>query len=178
MTWEPRVPYSHLFFPSRLLLCYFSFRPACRLARAADGCWPRTSGARPRPRFAHTVFSTNAIKVTVSVLYWYEELSSSSGNFWERSSDLFFISGGISPLSGSLSPSRRVALCVCVLVRARVCSRVRFFSLLFSFLCPRFSLFFFLPAAPPPSRRRSSKSSSTHTHSVRVLGGLGTTRLG
>ena len=37
--------------------------------------------------------STNAIKDTVSVLYWYEELSRrNSGNFWNSSSELFFVS--------------------------------------------------------------------------------------
>ena len=43
--------------------------------------------------------STNAIKDTVSVLYWYEELSRrNSGNFWNSSSELFFVSfllGGV-----------------------------------------------------------------------------------
>ena len=35
-------------------------------------------------------FLTNAIKDTVSVLYWYEELSSfTTGNFWKSSSELF-----------------------------------------------------------------------------------------
>ena len=41
---------------------------------------------------------TNAIKDTVSVLYWYEELSSfTTGNFWKSSSELFFVSCIISP---------------------------------------------------------------------------------
>ena len=42
-------------------------------------------------RFGPEWLSTNAIKDTVSVLYWYEELSTTSGNFWEGSSDLFFV---------------------------------------------------------------------------------------
>ena len=43
-------------------------------------------------------FLTNAIKDTVYVLYWYEELSSfTTGNFWKSSSELFFVSVSISP---------------------------------------------------------------------------------
>ena len=41
---------------------------------------------------------TNAIKDTVSVLYWYEELSSfTTGNFWNGSSELFFVRAGFPP---------------------------------------------------------------------------------
>jgi hypothetical protein len=47
-----------------------------------------------------SVFLTNAIKDTVSVLYWYEELSR-NGNFWTGSSEPFFFAffeGVYSPL--------------------------------------------------------------------------------
>ena len=48
------------------------------------------NGARRRVASMERV--TNAIKDTVSVLYWYEELSSSiTGNFWNGSSELFFV---------------------------------------------------------------------------------------
>ena len=74
MTWEPGVSYATFCPPSK----------GENFAAAPFGNG-RYHGALQRKLL------TNAIKVTVSVLYWYEELSSSSGNFWERSSDLFFI---------------------------------------------------------------------------------------
>ena len=59
-----------------------------RGARASWG-WRPNGRSDASPLFP---LSTNAIKDTVSVLYWYEELSRrNSGNFWNSSSELFFV---------------------------------------------------------------------------------------
>ena len=125
MTWEPWVPYSLLFsFPppcsaarrpsgrgalrqrAHIVAAAVPPRAAARAAATpaeaavlgpppACDRWRCDRRARQTPHHTQGLL-TNARKVTVSVLYWYEELPEKSGNFWKEifGSFFFFCLGG------------------------------------------------------------------------------------
>ena len=69
-------------------MSYALFSPPTGLSHP-DPRWRGGYGTHNGAQYRR-VLSTNAIKDTVSVLYWYEELSR-NGNFWTGSSEPFFV---------------------------------------------------------------------------------------